>query len=56
MVKLIEFNKVNLLQSKLVIKFTDSEYFVKERLVIAFKSIFKTIFQKKIILSEGWTF
>lgn len=40
MMELTGFDKVNLLQSKLAIEFTASEYFVKDRLVIAFKSIF----------------
>lgn len=40
MVRLIGFNKVNLLHSELVIKFIASEYFVKDRLVMAFKTMF----------------
>jgi len=44
MVRLTVFNKVNLLHSKLVIKFTASEYFMKDRLVMAFKSISKPVF------------
>lgn len=44
--RLIGFNKVNLLHSELVIKFIASEYFVKDRLVMAFKTMF---FKKMII-------
>lgn len=46
MVRLIRFIIVNLLLSKLVIEFIASEYSVKDRLVMAFKSKFKTMFLK----------
>lgn len=44
MVRCVGFCTANLLHSKLVIKFIASEYFVKDKLVMAFKSIFKPMF------------